>query len=395
MEEQVDHSLMAVIASHFYFLRKGISLGLLLCVSQFLFSHSAQLKVSENSFFEIVGKDIQSTQFVSKLSYYVAESILNDLSEEDYSTSRKILVQLLNKEAFPEDSGYYKLSISDLGFVTLSISWDESLCLPILIESLVVSFIQSFGYATYGELFFEKYPSKAWILKGFSQQIYISLRPNVIRLLYEQAILEGFDTNLFNANFFHVSAPTHAQSFALYRLIISNQIPREDRLKILKYALVGKDVLPDICRSFRLDSIESLQEKFLVFLSIQSKKTVANFESLADSKKWLEAIGDFSSIEIESIESKHNSLHLLWINRDDPKVVQFIKARIQLISLALSQLNPLYYNAGQSLALTYQKILDGAEEWEILYYYSDFLAELDQSNTVSLEISKQLQSELP
>ena len=395
MEEQVDHSLMTLSASHCYFLRKAISLGFLLSVSQFLFSQSAELKVSENSFFEIAGTDIQSTQFVNKLSYYVAESILNDFSEEDYSPSRKILVQLLNKEAFSDDSGYYKLSISDLGFVTLSISWDESLSLPSLIESLVISFIQSFGYATYGELFFEKYPSKAWILKGLSQQIYISLRPNVIRLLYQQAILEGFKPDVFDAKFSHFSAPTQAQSFALYRFILSNQISRNDRLKILKYALVGKDVLPDICHSFRLDSIESLQETFLVFLSTQSNNTVANFESLTDSKNWLEAIGDFSSIEIESIESKHNSLHLLWMNREDPKVVQFIKARIQLISLALNQINPLYYNAAQSLALTYQKILDGVEEWELLYYYSDFLAELDQSNTVSLEISKQLQSEFP
>ena len=392
MEEQVDHSLMTLSASHCYFLRKTISLGFLLSVSQFLFSQSAELKVSENSFFEIAGRDIQSTQFVNKLSDHVAESILNNFSEEDYSPSRKILVQLLNKEAFSEDNGYYKLSVSDLGFVTLSISWDESLSLPTLIESLVVSFIQSFGYATYGELFFEKYPSKAWILKGLSQQIYISLRPNVIRLLYQQAILGGFKPDVFNAKFSHFNAPTQAQSFALYRFILSNQISRKDRLKILKYALVGKDVLPDICHSFRLDSIESLQETFLVFLSTQSNNNVANFESLTDSKNWLEAIGDFSSIEIES---KHNSSHLLWMNREDPKVVQFIKARIQLISLALNQINPLYYNAAQSLALTYQKILDGVEEWELLYYYSDFLAELDRSNTVSLEISKQLQSELP
>ena len=383
---------MTLSASHCYFLRKTISLGFLLSVSQFLFSQSAELKVSENSFFEIAGTDIQSTQFLNKLSYYVAEYILNDFSEEDYSPSRKILVQLLNKEAFSEDNGYYKLSVSDLGFVTLSISWDESLSLPTLIESLVVSFIQSFGYATYGELFFEKYPSKAWILKGLSQQIYISLRPNVIRLLYQQAILGGFKPDVFNAKFSHFNAPTQAQSFALYRFILSNQISRKDRLKILKYALVGKDVLPDICHSFRLDSIESLQETFLVFLSTQSNNNVANFESLTDSKNWLEAIGDFSSIEIES---KHNSSHLLWMNREDPKVVQFIKARIQLISLALNQINPLYYNAAQSLALTYQKILDGVEEWELLYYYSDFLAELDRSNTVSLEISKQLQSELP
>ena len=87
-------------------------------------------------------------------------------------------------------------------------------------------------------------------------------------------------------------------------------------------------------------------------------------------------------------------MHLLWLNREDPSVVQFIEARIRLILYALNQINPLYYNATQSLALTYQKILDASEEWELLYYFSDFLGELDKANTVSLQISKQ-QSKLP
>jgi hypothetical protein len=63
--------------------------------------------------------------------------------------------------------------------------------------------------------------------------------------------------------------------------------------------------------------------------------------------------------------------------------------------LALNRINPLYYNATQSLALTYQKILDGVEEWELLYYFSDFLGELDKANAVSMEINRQLQLERP
>ena len=86
---------------------------------------------------------------------------------------------------------------------------------------------------------------------------------------------------------------------------------------------------------------------------------------------------------------------MLWLNREDPSVVQFIEARILLISYSLNHINPLYYNAAQSLALTYQKILDGVEEWEFLYYFSDFLGELDKANTVSLQITKQLQSQRP
>jgi REP element-mobilizing transposase RayT len=166
-------------------------------------------------------------------------------------------------------------------------------------------------------------------------------------------------------------------------------------LAIVKHALLGKDASQLILSSFRYDTVESLSDALSTFLSSKLKNHSAIFESLASSKNWLETLGDFSSIEIESTKAKDNSLHLLWTNREDPEVVQFIEARIRLISLALNRINPLYYNATQSLALTYQKILDGVEEWELLYYFSDFLGELDKANAVSMEINRQLQLERP
>lgn len=386
---------MTISESHFYCFGKVLCLGYLLSFSQFLFAETVQYKVTENSFFEIVGTDIQSTQFTNELSLYVAESILNDFSQESYLPPRKILVQIFNEEASPEDSDYYEMSISDLGFVTLSIFWSESLSFPMAIEALVVSFLQSFGYASYGEQFLKKSPSKAWMIKGLSQHIYISLRPSVARLFYKQAIIEGFQPSYFNAKFSDYAVPTQAQSFGFYRFIKSNQISHKDRLRILKQAFLGEDVLPSLFRSFQFDSEESLRNSLGDFLNSELSNNLAQFESLEASKNWLEAVGDFSSIEISSINEKRNSLHFLWINREDPLVVQFIQARIRLISLALNQINPLYYNAAQSLALTYQKILDGVEEWELLYYFSDFLGELDQANEVCYQINKQFQSKLP
>lgn len=386
---------MTIRGSQFCVLLKTLYLGFLLSFSQLLFSEPTELKITENSFFEIVGTDIQSTQFANELSDYVAESILKEFAEDDYLPTRKILVQLLNKDtAFSEDKSY-KLNISDLGFVTLNVAWDESLSLPKMIEALVVSFVQSLGYANYGHLFLDECPSKAWLLKGLSQNIYLSLRPSVSRLFYEKAILDGFDPNHLKAKLSDMSVPSEAQSFALYRLINSYPISRVDRLKIYKQSLLGKDSSQLILSAFGLETVESLRSTLSSFLNTQLKNNSAQFESLASSKNWLEVLGDFSSIEIKSTKAKDNSLHLLWENRADPAVVQFIEARIRLISLALNQINPLYYNAAQSLALTYQKILDGVEEWELLFYFSDFLGELDKANAVSLEITRQLQSERP
>lgn len=386
---------MTIRGSQFCVLLKTLYLGFLLSFSQLLFSEPTELKITENSFFEIVGTDIQSTQFANELSDYVAESILKEFAEDDYLPTRKILVQLLNKDTAFSEGESYKLNISDLGFVTLNVAWNESLSLPKMIEALVVSFVQSLGYANYGHLFLDECPSKAWLLKGLSQNIYLSLRPSVSRLFYEKAILDGFDPNHLKAKLSDMSVPSEAQSFALYRLINSYPISRVDRLKIYKQSLLGKDSSQLILSAFGLETVESLRSTLSSFLNTQLKNNSAQFESLASSKNWLEVLGDFSSIEIKSTKAKDNSLHLLWENRADPAVVQFIEARIRLISLALNQINPLYYNAAQSLALTYQKILDGVEEWELLFYFADFLGELDKANAVSLEITRQLQSERP
>ena len=131
------------------------------------------------------------------------------------------------------------------------------------------------------------------------------------------------------------------------------------------------------------------------FLNLKYRNNLGKFETLAVSKNWLEALADFSSIEIESSKTKLNSLHLLCLYKADPRLIEIIKARIHLISLGLSKINPLYYNAALSLALTYQKILDSTEEWESLYYFSDFLDEIGKANTVSLQITEQLKLQRP
>ena len=393
--ERHKSDLMKISNLNFYFYKKVLCLFFFCTFFQILLFAEKELEITENTFFEIVGTDLESTQYVNELSNYVAKSILSDLYLSDYLPARRILVQLLNTENGFRDTKFYELSISDLGFLTVNIQWNESLQLPMLIEALTVSFIQSFGYSIYGDVFLDKYPSKAWLLKGLSSDIYIKLRPNVIRVFYKQAIIDGFEPVHLNGRIFDTSVPSDAQSFGFYRYTKSNLISRKDRIRILQDALLGKDFDHSIYSSSKFESEESMQNNLSEFLKSQYRITFPKFENLNASKSWLESLGEFSSFEIEPLKGKHSSLHLLWVNREDPSIVQFIEARILLISLALNEINPIYYNAAQSLALTYQKILDGVEEWELLYYFSDYLSQFEKANTVSLQISKQLQPMLP
>lgn len=391
MEDQHKRNLMIIYNSHLYFFKKVACIVLIFCFSKLLFAEQTELKITENSFFEIVGSDLESNQFTNELSNYVAESILSDFYQEDYLPSRRILVQLLNAESIFNDNDFYDLNVSNLGFVTLNINWNESLDLALMIEALTVSFIQSFGYSSYGKMFLQKYPSKAWLLKGLSTSIYISLRPYVARLFYKQAMNEGLTEANLNAKFLDISVPSDSQAFGFYRYIKSKQISHKDRLRIIGNAIVGKDSLIAIYATINFDSERSLQNVLSDFLKSQYRNKLPRFEDLTASKNKLEVLGDFSSIEIQSNQIKLNSLNSLWLNRSDPSVVQLIEARIYLILYALNKINPLYFNAAQSLALVYQKILDANEEWELIYYFSDFLQEMDKANTVCIQISKKIQ----
>ena len=233
----------------FFFLPKFICLVFSLNISHFLFSESSNLKVTENAFFEIVGAELVSVNFANELSNYVAESILDDFYEADYNPSNKILIQLLNFESTFNDSDFYELNISNLGHVTINIKWDESLPLPVLIEAFTVSFIQSFGFSIFGQPFLEKYPTKAWMLKGITQDIYVSLRPNVSCLYYEKAIIVGFDTVYLDSNFIDNDLHTDAQSFGFYQYVKSQKISRNSRIRIFWNALLGSGTLQSIYRS--------------------------------------------------------------------------------------------------------------------------------------------------
>ena len=156
---------------------KHIVLIFLIFCSFSLYSEVNDLRISENHYFEIVGSDAKSTHYINQLSNYVANYILGDFNENNYFPPRKVLIILSERDDAIEADKHYQCNMSGLGFVTLEIFWSKTLTLPITIEALVLSFLQSYCYATYGHEFLEKITTNAWMLDGLSNNIYLSLRP--------------------------------------------------------------------------------------------------------------------------------------------------------------------------------------------------------------------------
>ena len=76
------------------------------------------------------------------------------------------------------------------------------------------------------------------------------------------------------------------------------------------------------------------------------------------------------------------TLHEVWENREDEQIQSLLKSRLQLIALVSVRINPVYYNALQSLALVYQKMLSGDNEWDSYLFLSDFLKDLDSAERI-------------
>lgn len=398
-----------VVNSHFYFFHALIRLvPLILCkwVHAGLFSltlltaldatesKQSDLIVSENRYFEIVGRDARSVAYAAQLSSFIAESILDELSDSSYINPRTVLVQL-NKAGISEGSEAYRVEISQLGFVTLSIQWDGELDLYATIESLVAGFIQAYGYASYGDAYLVRSPAKAWIIQALASTAYAQLRPKMARSFYVQAARATFDFELFDARLGSAIAPypIPAQSFALYRWIQKQPLRAADKQRIIRSALLGTshaESLPEICS---IESQTAFKKLWAQFLRVEQGKHLGQFMDLKRSKAWLESLAGFSEMTLEGkTQSVHLSLGNLWSQRKAPDLRRTLEARIQLISMALSRINPLYYNAAQSLALTYQTLLDASHEWEVLSFFSEYLEAMDRAQSIHKQIAEALDS---
>ncbi len=368
------------------------------------------LAYSANRYFDIVGEETRSVHYIQQLTELISEKVLSELDESDCDLARKILVQLypFSNSANPPNATDkvtllpYTLTISDLGFVTASFNWQESLGLYTCIEGIVAAFIQAYGYATYGNIFLELCPSKGWYIQGIAADIYLALRPKVSSLVYEKAASLSIAKSssyrgafkLPSSNFDDIEDSNllgNPTSYVWYRWIKEMPLNPNLRRTVFNKAIRGEDSLGYLWNALDLRDGWILEEEFKTFLDKKRREKQGPFMDLEISMVWLESIGDLSSLEFNSLpDIKDLNLSNLWRYRKNTEVIDLIKARMELLSLALNRINPVYFNAAQSLILTFERIIRGEAQWESLYYLSNYLEELDRANLIKETIEAKL-----
>ena len=354
-------------------------------------SSETKLVTSENDYFEIIGSDLKSVSFLNDLSVFTASVIQNELSFSFNDPPRKVLVRL--REFDDVDS--YICPISEDGSITLNFNWNDSLSLNKAIEGLTIAFIQSYCFSNYGNQFLDQTIYKAWSIECLSALVEIRLRPKTEKLYWSGIEANALSVEFFDHQFFSTNKVSKKNAFLIWKVIKTSRLSKKERRAILFKSFQGLNALGTLNEVFQKELSDpnfNFIESYSLLYSSAFDSINEQFESLEKSREWLNAM---TKLHVTKEQSEQlMTLHEVWENRKDEQIQSLLQSRLQLIALVSVRINPVYYNALQSLALVYQKILSGDKEWDSYLFLSDFLQDFDSAerihNTINSHWNKNL-----
>ena len=345
---------------------------------------------AESDYFEVVGSDIKSVQYVDELATFSQEILFDEISVRSQGTfaalPRKILIQLVKFNS----EKYYDLQINSLGFITLTLNWNSSLSLEKTLEGITAAFLTSFSYSYLGYESFNSKPIASWIIQCLSSDIYYKLKPTMLRAVSVER-LKTVGSNLFSSGFLDTNSINTPQSYILWRYFKSLDLSEAIKKGLIFDSLKGEDVSERFYQQLKVYYMVEIFSSLDLLTKLEQslhKHRKGQFETMETSEEWLDSLIDFTNVRIEGIPSNDINYHKLWLHRSNPDVIQLIKARIEMINLGICRINPLYYNSAQSLGLVYQKLLRGKKAWEVLYFFRDFVNEFDRSKIIHHKTDK-------
>ncbi|MEN8791309.1 MAG: hypothetical protein ABF322_11305 [Lentimonas sp.] len=325
-----------------------------------LLSHAANLASTEGTYFEVVGFDNRSVSYVSELAEHIATQSNRYLPGNGVFFPQRILIALRPEEHVTFE-GQSALSLGPQGGVRLDFLWDESLSLEQASYAITQAFLTRYAIYQYGPEAPQK--MKAWPVHALALGSLHAIRPTLLmgqlkaikdadfigsKTLLTKSLADTVDTNFSHHAYYFLSALRQSSFYRdTIRSIIENAIaggdPSEGISKLLPAEASAADAMTlDIW--WRAERDELATEEYDVF------------ETMTDSRVWIEQMVNFDIYREAGAEFEN--LRSLWKYRNDEQVRSILEARVELISLRLEIVNPLYFNAARSLGALYEIALD-------------------------------------
>jgi hypothetical protein len=340
------------------------------------------LRSAENSHFEIVALDTRSIRFVDTLSRHIAETAGQFLDRRRMAFPQRILVRLKPGQ-YVDFQGAYRTTIGERGFVTVDLLWDENLSLMQCCRALSEALLLRYSHYHHGPSAAENL--REWTVASLGTRSFFKLRPALHTVLAEEfqqrqprqlAVLLSRKWD---------ATPREGSGYWVFQSLQQSGLPPRKIREMFVAAVAGEDVSPILVEILQSNNRAVNLEDWWAQVRLASASAQrAVFEDLAGSRQW---IGELSEFELEE---KPANLRQIWMQRDKPAVRKILEARLELLRIRITRVNPAYFNAARSLGLLFETMLQSDQSHEFIGALSQFLGDFEDTKEIERMVEEEL-----
>lgn len=350
-----------------------------------------QIRSANNGYFETVGLDRASVNYMDELSLRLVQRASRYLESRGLEYPSPILLRL-RPPANADFEGDHQIQLGERSAVKLDLRWDDALTLErtnyLLSKALLLQYaVYNFGPGSAPAM-------RAWPVAALATDFYLALRPaeasRMQRELGEEVALNA--GVLFRLKMADGDAPA-ASAHWLFRSLRALSGDDTYARRFFKQAISGIDVSEPLGIFFRNSAPGAPPAAIELWWATQKKsilgRPLERVDTMRDSREWLESIADLGSIELEAGDEPLN-LRSLRRHQDSAGVRESIEARYEILRVRLARCNPAFYNAAQSLGALFEVFLEEGPSHKYVHALVIYLSDMEDAREMEAAIDEKL-----
>lgn len=352
--------------------------------------HADTVHTDRGAYFETVGMDRTSVYAIAEVGRAAVHICDKFLMGSPVEFPQRITVLIDGNRPKGSNEKAYTLSMESGGFVTLRIFWNEELNLEEVCHAITEAFLLRYVHYKYGSQATGQ--MRAWVIAALGKKCYIRYRP--AEADYFAEIFPDLNPEIF-AKTLTMSASEACDREAAYALFESFSalgLKSEERKRLLELALIGGSFEAELINRKNKRSVEALEGAWW-------KPGMDSFvhryrgavDSMEQSRLWLVSLADMETFAKGS-DDPAAALNLRELGRRaaNKATLAEIATRQATLLAGMLRVNPLYYNAAQSLGRYYEQILYGEPGFRRTVTLIDYLNDLNAARRTQTLAEKAL-----
>lgn len=334
------------------------------------------ITLDSSPYFEVAGTDRVSVHLVGQLGRESARVCAAHMDLLPPSFPQKVTVLLSQNPANNSTDHYSNLTIEEGGFVTLRILWNANTDLRAVCHAMTEALLLRAVYYRYGMSSVDNL--SAWVIAGLGESLFLRLRPSLLEY-FDQDILQLDSSTVKEV--LNASRSSGCDSIAAFSLVkavdflVSNH---KKAAQILESALIGNFDEKELI-ALQGDNYEGVAnaEWWKVGVVSLSERYQGAVDSMEASRLWMEGMADMSQFIDASSKQSPGNLRELGKYGTNEHLREMVAERRTAVLGGLLRVNPLYFNAAQSLGRFYEQIIYGDPGFHRTRTLIDYLNDLN------------------